>query len=64
MSKSTKSINKVEEILMRRDGLTRTEAHTLRLECAEAITTGEWDAINSYLGLEDDYIFDVLEGYM
>lgn len=65
MSKRTATKgNKVEEILMRRDGLSRKEAHELRLECADALEAGEWGAIQEYLGLEDDYLFDVLEDYL
>ena len=56
--------NSVEEILMKRDGLSRKEAHELRLECAEALISGDDEAIADYLGLEDDYLFDVLEGVM
>jgi len=55
-------INKVDEILMKRDGMTQKEAQQLRLECAEALENGDNEAIMYYLGLEDDYIFDVL-GY-
>ncbi len=55
-------INRVEEILMKRDGMTQKEAEALRLECAEALESGDHEAIMYYLGLEDDYIFDVL-GY-
>lgn len=55
-------MNKVTEILMKRDGLTKKEAEDLRLECAEALENGNTEAIAYYLGLEDDYIFDVL-GY-
>lgn len=54
-------INKVEEILMKRDGLSKKEAHELRLECAKALENGDYEAIADYLGLEDDYIFDVLD---
>ena len=55
-------INKVEEILMKRDGMTQQEACDLRLECARALEEGDNEAIMYYLGLEDDYIMDVL-GY-
>ncbi len=55
-------INKVEQILMERDGITQKEAHKLRLECANALEHGDAGAIEYYLGLEDDYIFDVM-GY-
>jgi len=55
-------MNRVEEILMKRDGMTQEEAHALRLECADALENGDNEAIMDYLMLEDDYIFDVL-GY-
>jgi len=53
-------INRVEKILMDRDGLSQKEARELRLECCEALESGDTEAIMDYLGLEDDYIFDVL----
>ncbi len=55
-------MNNVERILMERDGLSQEEAHKLRLECADALEHGDGEAIQYYLGLEDDYIFDVM-GY-
>lgn len=55
-------MNRVVEILMKRDGLTEKEAEDLRIECADALEAGEWDAIMEILGLEDDYLFDVLDG--
>ena len=55
-------MNRVEEILMKRDGMTQKEAEELRLECAKALENGDYEAIQCYLELEDDYIFDVL-GY-
>ena len=58
----SKKINEVERILMERDGVSQEEAHRLRLECAEALEHGDGEAIQYYLGLEDDYIFDVM-GY-
>ena len=57
-----KKINRVEEILMKRDGMTQEEARNLRLECAEALENGDHEAIHDLLELEDDYVFDVL-GY-
>lgn len=57
-----KKINEVERILMERDGITQEEARELRLQCADALERGDGEAIQYYLGLEDDYIFDVL-GY-
>ena len=53
-------MNKVVQILMRRDGLTKKEAEDLIEECREALEEGNYEAIQDYLGLEDDYIFDIL----
>ena len=54
-------MNRVVEILMKRDGMTKEEAEALRVECREALEDGNFEAIQDYLGLEDDYIFDVLD---
>lgn len=59
---ANKKINPVVAILMRRDGLTKAEAQDLVDECREALENGNYEAIQDYLGLEDDYIFDIL-GY-
>ena len=56
-----KAKNKVVEILMRRDGISKHEAEELVQECREALESGDEEAIQDYLGLEDDYIFDILE---
>lgn len=53
-------MNKVTEILMRRDGISEDDAESLRLEAAEELEAGNYEAIQQVLGLEDDYIFDVL----
>lgn len=53
-------LNRVEEILMQRDGMTQEEARNLRLECADALESGDAEAIHDLLELEDDYIFDVM----
>lgn len=53
-------IGKVERILMRRDGVSLEEAREMVAECREALEAGDEYAIEDYLGLEDDYIFDVL----
>ena len=50
----------VIQILMKRDGLSKKEAQDLVDECREALLEGDTEAIQYYLGLEDDYIFDVL----
>ena len=48
------------EILMRRDDVTREEAKEMIAECREALMNGDECAIEDYLGLEDDYIFEIL----
>lgn len=53
-------LNPVVEILMRRDGITESEAKQLVEECREALENGDAEAISYYLGLEDDYIFDIM----
>lgn len=54
-------INKVVDILMRRDGISKGDAESLVLQTQDALIDGEYDAIQTYLGLEDDYIFDILD---
>jgi len=54
------SAKSLENILIRRDGLTREEAKEEIEECREALENGDYEAIQEYLGLEDDYIFDVM----
>ena len=61
MAKETKKRNKVVEILMNRDGLTEREAKELLAETREALNNGDFSAIEDYLGLEDDYIFDIIQ---
>lgn len=53
-------MTKVEKILIERDGLTLKEAREQIAECKEALENGDFEAMADYLGLEDDYIFDVL----
>lgn len=55
-----KKITETERILMERDGLTLEEAKAEIEECREALMSGDTYAIEDYLGLEDDYIFDIL----
>ena len=50
----------VVDILMKRDGITKEEAEELIAECVEALAEGDFDAMLEYLGLEDDYIFDII----
>lgn len=53
-------MNRVIDILMKRDDVTEDEAKDMVSEAREALNNGEWDAMQVYLQLEDDYIFDVL----
>ena len=62
-------MNRVGQILMERDGLTEAEAkeqiREAREEMLDAIHSGEdvqdiEDIFADYLGLEPDYLFDVL----
>lgn len=57
---SGESSEKVIQILMKRDGISRTEAKCLILECIDELEAGNDEAIQDVLGLEDDYIFDIL----
>ena len=45
---------------MKRDGVTREEAQDEIAECLDELESGNWSAIQECLGLEDDYIFDVM----
>lgn len=56
------SREEIIRILMERDGNTEQEAKMRILECIDALESGNYEAIQEYLGLEDDYIFGVL-GY-
>ena len=47
-------------ILMERDGNTEQEAKMRILECIDALESGNDNAIQEYLGLEDDYIFGLI----
>ena len=49
------------EILMNRDGVSRSEAKEMIAECRQALLSGDDYAIEDYLGLEDDYIFEIFE---
>lgn len=60
MAKETKKRNRVVQILMDRDGLSESEAKERVEECRRALNDGEFDAMYYYLGLEDDYIFDII----
>ncbi len=54
------NVNETQRILMERDGLTEQEAKDLMNECLEELESGNFEAMQEILGLEDDYIFDVL----
>lgn len=49
-----------QRILMERDGLTAEEAKEQMDEAREALMNGDFEAMVDYLGLEDDYIFDLI----
>ena len=54
-------MNRVVKILMDRDGLTEKEAEELIEETREEmLETGSDEAIMDILGLEPDYIMDIL----
>lgn len=53
-------MNRVVKILMDRDDLTEEDAIEQVNECREALNNGEFDALQVYLGLEDDYLFDII----
>ena len=61
-------MNKIVDILMKRDGLTRDEAEQRVEETREmmndAVGSGDYEEVEdimcSELGLEMDYIFDIL----
>lgn len=53
-------MTETQRILMERDGMSETDAKELMDECREALLDGDFEAIGDYLGLEDDYIFDLI----
>lgn len=61
--------NKVVEVLMKRDGMTKAEAELVFAQTKQAIenavASGNYDEVEdimySELGLEMDYIFDILD---
>lgn len=53
-------MTETKRILMERDGLTSEEADDMIAECREALEDGDFSAMQDYLGLEDDYIFDII----
>ena len=55
------SKNRVIKILMKRDKISYEDAKEQVIMCREALISGQEDAIMDYLGLEDDYLEDVLD---
>lgn len=53
-------MNETMRILMERDGLTEEEAREEMQYAREELEAGNYSAMQDVLGLEDDYIFDVL----
>ena len=53
-------MNRVVKILMERDGMTKEEAEAELERTREDLNAGYFDAIQVNLGLEDDYILDIL----
>lgn len=53
-------MNETKRILMERDNLTSKEAEDLMSECLEELLNGNYEAMADILGLEDDYIFDLI----
>ena len=53
-------MNETMRILMERYGYTEDEAREAIAECREELEAGNFQAMQEVLGLEDDYIFDVL----
>lgn len=60
VERERKPMNRVVKILMKRDGLTKEEALELIEECREEIEMGNDYALEDVLGLEDDYLLDIL----
>lgn len=53
-------MNQTMRILMERDGLSKEEAKEMMTECREELESGNFSAMQEILGLEDDYIFDII----
>ena len=56
-------MNKIVEILMQRDGLSRLDAEAQLKEGRAVVAEGDdpEDVLHDMFGLEPDYIFDLLE---
>ena len=53
-------MTETQRILMERDGISASEAKEMMREAREALMNGDYEAMSDYLGLEDDYVFDLL----
>ena len=55
--------NRIVQIIMDRDDMTRSEAMEMLAEAREMIAEGEdpEEVLYDYFGLEPDYVFDLLE---
>lgn len=53
-------MNRVIEILMKRDNMTEEDARELVEECREELYEGNEYACEEILGLEPDYILDII----
>ena len=53
-------MNETIQILMERDNISQTDALILIEETREALLNGDYEAIQDILGLEDDYLFDII----
>ena len=50
----------IVEIIMNRDGVTESEAKEMISECRKALMNGDEYAVEDYLGLEPDYMLDII----
>ena len=53
-------MTETQRVLMERDGISASEAKEMIREARQALMEGDFEAMADYLGLEDDYIFDLL----
>lgn len=58
-------MNKVVEILMKRDSMTQKEAEELLDQTVQELEANNWrggeEIMMDYLGIEMDYLFDVID---
>lgn len=54
-------MKEVIRVLMKRDKITKKEAEAQVAKCRAALEHGNYEALQDYLALEDDYIFDILD---